>query len=102
MVPRGVKIARRGKGMPHVWNEQYRALYDRTYRVLYDAGIDEGLADQLATQRTLAVAVSRGQSFLGTHASGRLEQPRLTTLPDATVRKTPVLRTVQRTMGGFT
>jgi hypothetical protein len=41
----------------HVWNEQYAALYDRTYRVLYDAGIDEKLADDLATQRTLAVAL---------------------------------------------
>jgi hypothetical protein len=32
--------------MPHVWNEQYRALYDRTYRVLFDAGFDEKLANE--------------------------------------------------------
>ena len=42
----------------HVWNEQYAALYDRTYRVLYDAGVDEKLADELATQRTLDVALA--------------------------------------------
>jgi hypothetical protein len=47
--------------MRHVWNEQYRALYDRTYQVLYDAGLNEQLADELATRRTLAVALtSRG------------------------------------------
>ena len=39
-------------------NEQYWALYNRTYRVLCDAGIDERLADELATQRTLAVALT--------------------------------------------
>ena len=44
----------------------YRALYDRTYRVLFDAGIDEKLADELATQRTLAVALtSHEQPFPG-------------------------------------
>ena len=47
-------------------NEQYWALYNRTYRVLCDAGIDERLADELATQRTLAVALtSREQPFPG-------------------------------------
>ena len=52
--------------MRHVWNEQYGALYDRTYRVLYDAGVNEKLADELATQRTLAVALrSREQPFSG-------------------------------------
>ena len=41
-----------------------RALYDRTYQVLYDAGVNEKLADELATQRTLAVALmSREQPF---------------------------------------
>ena len=35
------------------------ALYDRTYRVLYDAGINEKLADELATHRTLAVSRHR-------------------------------------------
>jgi hypothetical protein len=49
--------------MRHVWNEHYRALYDRTYRVLCDAGIDEQLADELATQRTLLT--SREQLFPG-------------------------------------
>ena len=49
--------AQRHKGMRHVWNEQYGVLYDRTYRVLYDAGVNEKLADELATQRTLAVAL---------------------------------------------
>ena len=42
----GVDDALRGNGMPHVWNEQYRALYDRTYRVLFDAGFDEKLANE--------------------------------------------------------
>jgi hypothetical protein len=52
--------------MAHVWNEQYQALYDRTYRVLYDAGINEKLADKLAAQRTLAAALmSREQLFPG-------------------------------------
>ena len=63
MLPRG-RGARRSEGMAHVWNEPYRALYDRTYQVLFDAGIDEKLADELATQRTLAVALmSREQPF---------------------------------------
>ena len=53
-----VSFAQRDKGMRLVWNEHYRALYDRTYRVLYDAGINEELADELATQRTLAVALT--------------------------------------------
>jgi len=44
--------------MTHVWDEHYRALYDRTYRVLCDAGIDEKLADELATQRTIAAALA--------------------------------------------
>jgi hypothetical protein len=44
--------------MRHVWNEKYRALYDRTYRILFDAGMNENLADKLATQRTLAVALA--------------------------------------------
>ena len=34
----------------HVWNEQYAALYDRTYRVLYDAGINEKLANDIGTR----------------------------------------------------
>jgi hypothetical protein len=33
------------------------AFYDRTYRVLFDARIIEELAEELATQRTLAVAL---------------------------------------------
>jgi len=46
------------------WNEQYRALYERTYRVLYDAGLSEKLAHELAMQRALAVALrSREQPF---------------------------------------
>jgi hypothetical protein len=45
--------------MPHVWNEQYRALYDRTYRVLFDAGFDEKLANEMATQRALAATQRR-------------------------------------------
>jgi hypothetical protein len=52
------------EGMTHVWNDQYRALYNRTNRVLYDAGINEKLADELATHRTLAVALKpRGRPF---------------------------------------
>ena len=43
--------------MTHVWNERYQALYDRTYRVLCDAGVNEKLADELATQRALAAAL---------------------------------------------
>ena len=45
--------------MPSCWKEQYWALYERTFRVLFDAGINEELADELATQRTLAVALKR-------------------------------------------
>ena len=45
----------------HVWNEQYAALYDRTYQVLYDAGIDEKLADEFANR----AHVSRGTVFAG-------------------------------------
>jgi hypothetical protein len=41
----------------HFWNAKYSALYSRTYRILYDAGINEKLADELATQRTLAAAL---------------------------------------------
>jgi hypothetical protein len=33
------------------------ALYERTYRVLCDAGIEVKLADELATQRVLAAAI---------------------------------------------
>jgi hypothetical protein len=44
--------------MAHVWREKYSALYNRTYRILYDAGINEELADELATQRTLAAALT--------------------------------------------
>ena len=33
------------------------ALYERTYRVLCDAGIDAKMADELATQRVLAAAI---------------------------------------------
>ena len=43
--------------MTHVRNEHYRALYDRTFRVLYDARINEELAHELATQRALAAAL---------------------------------------------
>jgi len=43
--------------MAHVWNEHYYALYDRTFRILYDAGIDEERADKLARQHTLSVAL---------------------------------------------
>ena len=50
--------ARNRTGTAHAWNEKYGALYDRTYRVLYDAGINEKLADELATERTLAVALA--------------------------------------------
>ena len=49
--------ARNRTSTTHAWNVPYRALYDRTYRVLYDAGINEKLADELATERTLAVAL---------------------------------------------
>jgi hypothetical protein len=45
-------------------SKQCQALYDRTYRVLCDAGLDEKLADELAAQRALAaVAKSRGQPY---------------------------------------
>jgi len=33
------------------------ALYERTYRVLCDAGIEAKMADELATQRVLAAAI---------------------------------------------
>jgi len=54
----------RHESMTHVWNERYWALSAHTYRVLYDAGINEKLADELATHRTLAVALKpRGRPF---------------------------------------
>ena len=43
--------------MAHVWTDKYGALYDRTYRVLNDAGVGEALADELATERTLAAVL---------------------------------------------
>ena len=49
--------------MTHVWNDRYAALCDRSYRVLYDAGINEKLADELATHRTLAVALASCERF---------------------------------------
>jgi hypothetical protein len=52
-----------------VWTPAYFALYDRTYRVLYTAGLDEKLADEIAKQRTLAAAVkSSEQAFRRTVA----------------------------------
>jgi len=47
--------------MAHVWNEKFRALYDRTYRVLYDAGLNEKLADEMAKHRTIAVALKSSE-----------------------------------------
>ena len=50
--------ARSAEDMPtQLWNEKYLALYTRTLQVLCDAGLDEGQADKLATQRTLAATV---------------------------------------------
>ena len=48
--------------MAYVW--KYGALYDRTR--LFDAGIVEKLADELATHRTLAAALSRGHATVAT------------------------------------
>ena len=48
--------------MTHVWNDHYGTLYDRTYQVLYDAGVDEKLARQLAARRTLAAAFASNAS----------------------------------------
>ena len=49
--------------MTHVWNDHYGALYDRTYKVLCTAGLNEKLAHELATRRTLAAALmARGYS----------------------------------------
>ena len=60
----------------HVWNEQYTALYDRTYRVLYDAGINEKLANELATHRTVASALKLcGQHGQFRPLKDRLHQP---------------------------
>src|SRR3974377_1427031 len=58
--------------MAHVWNDRYGALYDRTYRVLFDAGINGKLADELATHRTLAVALTVPPLGTGTYQSGSL------------------------------
>jgi hypothetical protein len=50
--------------MKHLWKGQYAALYDRSYRLLFDAGITEQRADELATHRTLAAVLkSREQPF---------------------------------------
>lgn len=53
----GTGGSQRSGGMTNAWNDHYRALYDRTYRALYDAGVTEKLADELATQRTMAAAL---------------------------------------------
>ena len=53
--------------MARVWNEKYSALYNRTYQVLYDAGVNEKLADELAAERTLAAALISAGACL--HAS---------------------------------
>ena len=45
--------------MPCHWSGKYQALYERTYRVLYDAGLPENLADELATQRALGAVLAR-------------------------------------------
>jgi len=50
--------------MRYGWNEHYAALYNRTYTVLYDAGVDEKLADELAAQRALAVQWHRASHQL--------------------------------------
>jgi hypothetical protein len=56
--------------MRHVWNEQYLPLYARAFRMLCDAGIDEKLADKLAAQRALAVALrERTNNLNGTRAA---------------------------------
>jgi hypothetical protein len=47
------------RSMRYDWNKQYAALHNRTYKILYDAGIDEKLANELAAQRVVAVAVAR-------------------------------------------
>ena len=86
--------------MAHVWNDRYGTLYDRTYQVLYNAGVDEKLADQLATRRTLAAALRRASnrsqvSF--TAASARTTRGHSTHRPpNATARKTAFVRAVFR------
>ena len=49
-----VRSARLGESVVDVWNERCAALYNRTFRVLYDAGIGEKPADELAMQCALA------------------------------------------------
>ena len=56
--------------MKHLWKSQYAALYDRTYRVLFDAGITEQRADELATHRTLAAAVKSSEHLFRRPALG--------------------------------
>ena len=63
MLGEGPRRPEAATSMAHVWNDNYGPLYDRTYRVLYDAGINEKLADKLATQRTLAAALSSRDAF---------------------------------------
>jgi hypothetical protein len=55
MVPGG-EIARCGTGMAHVWNETSASLYVRTYQILRDAGVDDKLAETLATERAVVAA----------------------------------------------
>ena len=76
-------------------------MYGRTYQVLFDAGINEKLADELPTQRTLAAALrSREQPFLGfPHGSVELNNSgrwanRALALPEVTSRKTAFVRAV--------
>ena len=44
MLGEGPRRPEAATSMAHVWNDKYEALYDRTYRVLYDAGINSAVA----------------------------------------------------------
>ena len=40
-LPDAAQVMAAAQAMAHVWNDKYGRFYDRTYRVMYDAGINE-------------------------------------------------------------
>lgn len=64
MVPGGSKLPDLAKGMTSIWNDECDGLYERTYRVLCDARINEKLADALAIERTLATVLAHANKRL--------------------------------------
>ncbi len=49
--------------LPCYWNYEYRALYDRTYKMLLIAGCEETKADMLAKERVIQKALSASNAL---------------------------------------